>query len=697
MRDRPVEYLKGIGPARASLLRDEAGIETVEDLLYYLPRRYIDRSTFRQIRDCFVNEVVTVGGTITSVQMSGGRRRFLEVIIDDGTDTLSGVFFGGVRYFRSIFKDGDFVIFSGKINFYNSKQIVHPDFDFIESQSQSRLLNTGRIIPLYRSTEKLKGAGLDSRGFRRIIRTALDTCLDTVVESLDPGLLARNGLISIRDAISGIHFPDSFEHAEKARKRLSFNEVFFLQYYLSLSRRLLRESYPGRIKSPDTRMLDDFLKGLPFELTPDQESAISGIMKDMTMPSPMNRLLQGDVGSGKTVVAMAASLIAAGSGMQVAVMAPTEVLAFQHFASFRELLPPGTEIEIITGSTPRPERDRILSMMTGGDADIVIGTHCLIQSDVTFSNLGLIIIDEQHRFGVNQRADLRTKGRDADLLVLTATPIPRSLSLTLYGDLDITTIRTRPLNRIPVKTLSFPESRLRSVYNSINKYVSQGRQVYYVLPMIEESEKTDLKSAISVHRNLQERVFPDMRVELLHGKMKQSEKDSIMAGFRNGDTDILVTTTVIEVGIDVPNATVIIIEHAERFGLSQLHQLRGRVGRGAHQSFCVLIHPDGISGDSMKRIQTLLETDDGFIISEEDLKLRGAGELIGVRQHGRAGSFEFVSLADDLDLILSARQEAGREVERLNNASSVLEDLRNSRYESLIEGIRKKRILAILS
>jgi ATP-dependent DNA helicase RecG len=379
-------------------------------------------------------------------------------------------------------------------------------------------------------------------------------------------------------------------------------------------------------------------------------------------------------------------------------MAPTEILAMQHFQSFSTLMPRGIRLALLTGSTPPQEKKSICGDVTAGTVDIVIGTHALIQEDVTFRSLGLIIIDEQHRFGVAQRAALREKGDTTDLLIMTATPIPRSLSLTLYGDLDASLIREKPSSRLPIKTMAFPRSRLKGVYNSVEKYIAEGRQAYYVLPLIEESEKSDLKSAKETFGQLKDGVFSHRRVELLHGRMKADEKDAIMRRFRNGETDILVSTTVIEVGIDVPNASVMVVEHAERFGLSQLHQLRGRVGRGAHQSFCVLVYPDDIPDESRRRIEILTAIDDGFRIAEEDLRLRGAGEMIGVRQHGYDSGFEFTDLASDLELIVSAREEASKAVAQLADAKAALEDIRGEmRHSEILKGIRTKKILSILS
>ncbi len=698
MLKKGVQFLTGIGPHRAAVLSAEAGIDTIEDLLYYIPRRYVDRSSFKKIGECLPGETVTVAGTVTGIHLTGKNRRFLQITLSDDTASLRGVFFGGQRYFQSVFHDGDYILFSGKVEEYRGKQIVHPDYDFLELDSQIQSIHTGRIVPLYPSTAKLKSSGFDSRGFRRIIRTVIDDYVDQIQDSLDPSVLKKYGLPPLKESLISLHFPETFEDAETARRRLAFNEMFFLQLYLSLSRRYIRDNHPRRARPLNISVVDEFIDSLPFILTGDQKDVIQEILKDLSSPFPMNRMLQGDVGSGKTVVAMAVSLAATARGEQTAVMAPTEILTQQHFNSFSKSMPDGIRIKLITGSMPKKDREEVLASIARGEADIIIGTHALIQDKVEFMNLGLVIIDEQHRFGVQQRSRLREKGNAPDLLIMTATPIPRSLSLTLYGDLDISLIREKPSNRIPIKTISFPESRLSGVHNSIRKYVLEGRQVYIVLPLIEESEKIDLRSAQQTFKVLNEDVFPELSVDLLHGKMKTQEKELIMKRFVMKETDILVTTTVIEVGVDVPNATIIVLMHAERFGLSQLHQIRGRVGRGEKQSFCILIYPDDCDRENLKRLDVLLTTDDGFRISEEDLKLRGSGEFIGTRQHGYSSGFEFTDLVRDLEIINITREEAKRYVDGIEDIEGKLEEVTDTgKFGYLLKGIRQKRILGLLA
>ncbi|MCX7679176.1 MAG: ATP-dependent DNA helicase RecG [Spirochaetes bacterium] len=690
-----VQYIKGIGPKKAELLRTEAGIETIEDLLYYVPRRYVDRTSIKSIGRLAVGEIATVIATVEKVSVEGIRRKYLDLTVNDGTGILHVVFFGGIHYLQKMFSIGDTLLFSGKVDYYKARQMVHPDFDFIDTDSRIASIHAGRIVPLYRSTEKLRAAGFDSRGFRRIIRTAIDLYAAAIVDPLEEILLKAHNLLPLKDALISIHFPESFECAEKARRRLAFNELFFLQCFFALARNKLRREEHRRKFSLRIEVLDKFVARLPFTLTDDQKKAILEITESMNHSFPMNRMLQGDVGAGKTVVAMAASLLAASRGEQTAMMAPTEILAAQHYENFSKYLDGLINVELLTGSTPKSKREEILNGCSRGEIHVLIGTHALIQPDVSFSNLGLIIIDEQHRFGVRQRALLREKGHSPDLLVMTATPIPRSLSLTLYGDLDVTIIRQKPANRLPIQTLVLPESRKVGVFNSIRKYVLQKQQVYYVLPLVDESEKVDLQSAKEAYEELC-KVFPEFHIELLHGKMPQEQKDQIMSKFKYGFIDILVTTSVIEVGVDVPNATVMVVQHAERFGLSQLHQLRGRVGRGSAQSFCVLMHPDDVSHEALERLRILERTDDGFAIAEEDLKIRGSGEILGTRQHGY-GDLEFSDLSRDIDLIIAARKEAQKMIE----TNKVIEgdgDFQQfiTRFPFL-QGIRSKRILEILS
>jgi ATP-dependent DNA helicase RecG len=698
IQNLPVELLRTIGPRRGEVLRKEAGISSVEDLIYFRPRRYLDRSKMARIADCFMNQTVTVAGKVMDISMSGHKRRFLAVTIGDGSGELSGVFFGGTQYYAKLFEPGDDVLFSGKIDVYNGRvQIVHPEYDFFD-ETPGESVHTGRIIPLYRSTEPMRKAGFTARVFRNLIHDAIGTYIDKIDDPLPPDIVSRMGYPSLATALRAIHFPVSEEELSSARERLAFNELFFLQYYLALSKKYQRIHDKRPPRTVDRSLYDTTLENLPFELTGDQNTVLAEIMTDLSNPYPMNRLLQGDVGSGKTAVAVLACTLAVASGKQCAVMAPTEVLARQHFSVFGKLLPAGVRIALLVGSLKPKEKKSVQESAASGDIDIVIGTHALIEDAVQFRSLGFAVVDEQHRFGVAQRAALHEKGKGPDILVMTATPIPRSLTLTIYGDLDSSVIKHKPANRLPVKTLTLPESREDGLFRSMEKYISEGRQCFYVLPLIHESEKSDLTSAIAVYERFRDSVFTHRRVALLHGRLKAAEKEEVMRAFAAGETDILVSTTVIEVGIDVPNATVMVIHHPERFGLSQLHQLRGRVGRGAHQAYCVLFHPDGISAESAERISVIEKNSDGFAIAEQDLKIRGAGDFIGSRQSGESSEFEFADLAGDFSLVTAAREEAFAAAEAVADIEAEISAIRNN-YASpdIISGTRLSKILSLIS
>jgi len=696
--NRDIEYVRSIGPKRGAILREEAGISTIEDLVYHAPRRYLDRSKMVKIIDCMSSQEVTVAGKVSDISYGGYGRKFLSVTITDDTDELSGVFFGGTRYYANLFEIGENVLFSGKIDFFKGrKQIVHPDYDFFD-EDPSTSVHTGRIIPLYHSTEKLKKAGFTSRVMRNIIHFALEDFAGEVADPLPQKILGKYGYPALSDSLRAIHFPASMDELSLARTRLAFNELFFLQYYLALSKKYQRAHNTKPARQLDRTLFDFCVRSLPFSLTDDQKKCIEEIAFDISQPYAMNRLLQGDVGSGKTIVALLASLLSIAGGSQCVIMAPTEVLARQHYATLVRFAPPETRIALLTGSVRAKGKKEFYQKISDGEIDLAVGTHALIEDNVAFKKLGLVIIDEQHRFGVAQRAALHQKGESPDLLVMTATPIPRSLTLTLYGDLDLSLIKQKPANRLPIKTLVLPESRVDGLYKSMEKYVSEGRQCFYILPLIHESEKIDLESAVAVYERFIMEIFPHRRVALLHGKLSPDEKESVMKSFAEGNTDILVSTTVVEVGIDVPNASVMVIHHPERFGLSQLHQLRGRVGRGAHQSFCVLFHPDDISDEAKKRLRIIEQNPDGFTIAEEDLKIRGAGDFLGTRQHGEFAEFEFADLASDYNLVLAAREDAVAAAESIADIDaemiSIQENYGSAKY---MTGTRLARVLSLIS
>ncbi|MBN2031015.1 ATP-dependent DNA helicase RecG [bacterium] len=660
--ETPVQFVKGIGPKRATLLK-RVFIETVEDLLTYFPRRYLDRSQLTQIRHLKAGEEVTVMGKVLSCETVRGRVSRYMLLLGDGTGILQCVWFRGVHYISKVFQIGDRVAFNGKITYYHGPQLVHPEYDKISEEGESDPVHTGRIIPMYPSTEALSRSGLDSRGFRRILRGVLDSMTESIPETLSQEIIRNQKLVSLSYALANIHFPQSWKGLRQAQHRLKFEELFFLQLFLALQRKTNQVEKKGivfQIVGEQTKQLVD---RLPFELTQAQKRVLHEIRRDMKKEQSMNRLLQGDVGSGKTIVALVAMLIAVENGFQAALMAPTEILAEQHYINVHGWLEDlGVQVALLKGGQRESERREILRKMSEGEINIVVGTHALVQESVCFKQLGFVVIDEQHRFGVMQRAVLRQKGYHPDVLVMTATPIPRTLTLTLYGDLDISIIDEMPAGRKPIRTFWRKEDKRDEIYTFIRREIGKGRQAYVVYPLVEESEKVDLADATAGYEMLSKQIFPEYKLALIHGRMKAEEKEKIMGDFTSGGIHILVSTTVIEVGVDVPNATVMLIEHAERFGLSQLHQLRGRVGRGEDQATCILLSQYQLSDDAVKRLKTMVETTDGFRIAEVDLQLRGPGEICGTRQHGIL-DFKIANLITDESILTAARKETFQLVE----------------------------------
>jgi ATP-dependent DNA helicase RecG len=664
------------------------GIRSVGDLLYYFPRGYFDRSQIVRIADlrsrADKGEAVTVFAEVYRQEARRTRRSnklIFFLTVRDESGFLTCVWFEGFHWLKDAFEPGELLALSTipSLDKLGRPQFVHPQFDRLKSTEEDepdwgKLFNTGGIIPKYRSGADLEKVGLDSRGFRRIIRSAIDRSLSDVRELLPQDILRKNALRDLSSALRSIHFPQSLEDLELARRRLKFDELFFLQLMQAIRRRNIEQEQKSAIYRVESPLSARLRESLHFSLTGAQQRVLEEINADLDRPHPMNRLLQGDVGSGKTIVALLAALRAVDSGLQVAFMAPTEILAEQHFRSLQEFLRniPVT-VRLLLGGQRKKLREDILESIRAGSADIVVGTHALLEEGVVFSKLGFVVVDEQHRFGVVQRAALRKKGANPDVLVMTATPIPRTLAMTLYGDLDISVIDEMPANRRPIRTALRAESQKDRIYEFVREEIKRGRQAYIVFPLIEESEKLDLKAAVQEYEHLSGKIFPDLRLGLLHGRMKSEEKEDVMKKFISGATQMLVATTVIEVGIDVPNATVMVINDAERFGLSQLHQLRGRVGRGADQSYCILIadygwyaaHARGMDAGEVRteqecartRLETMVETSDGFRIAEVDLKLRGPGEVFGTRQSG-IPELRIANLSEDGDLIALARREA---------------------------------------
>ena len=653
-----LEFLKGIGPQRAALLKKELNLFTFGDFIQYYPFRHEDRTKFYAIRE--VNELmpfVQVKGKITNISLAGeGFKKRLVATFSDGTGELELVWFQGINWALEKIKPGiEYVVF-GKPNRYGrTLSIAHPEIELVNIQSEKG----GFLQPIYSLTEKLKARRIDSKLISTLQQEILRAAQPHIRETLPNALLTKHKFISKKAALLNIHFPQSIDLLAQAQQRLKFEELFFIQLQLLKLKIVRQEKFKGQIFK-DTAILTSFYKDhLPFPLTEAQKRVIREIYNDMKSGKQMNRLLQGDVGSGKTIVAFICMLLVIGSNAQAALMAPTEILAQQHFKSLKKYADlVGVSIALLTGSTKKSARKVLHEQLLGGELKILVGTHALIEDNVQFQNLGIAVIDEQHRFGVAQRSKLwqKNSGLYPHVLVMTATPIPRTLAMTLYGDLEISVIDELPKGRKPIKTRHQYDSHRLQVNGFIRLQIEEGRQVYIVYPLIDESAKLDLKHLMDGYESIT-RAFPEMPISILHGKMKPEAKDFEMARFVKGETKIMIATTVIEVGVDVPNASVMIIENAERFGLSQLHQLRGRVGRGADQSYCILMTEYKISADSKIRIDTMVRTNNGFEIAETDLKLRGPGDLIGTQQSGIL-ELTIADLSKDQAILIQAREEA---------------------------------------
>jgi ATP-dependent DNA helicase RecG len=664
----PVRFIKGVGP-KISLLLEKKGLFTVEDLLYFIPRRYEDRRSVRNIQSVRygVRETV-IGNVVHADTKMYGRRRLYEVTIDDSTGLLTAKWFkGNHAYLKKIFKKGMRVIMTGEVSSYLlGKDMIHPDFEILDDdESGDNLLHFKRIVPVYSETE-----GLHQKYIRRIMSHVVDAYSHHIKSPIPHEICKNRHLGDIHDSIQSLHFPAMSEDVEAfndmrsgAHRRLIYDEFFFLQLGIALKRKgnVLDKGIPFKTGG---KTLHAFYEILPFRLTAAQKRVIGEIEADMAKSVSMNRLLQGDVGCGKTVVSMAAMITACENGYQAAIMAPTEILAEQHYTRIRDWADRlGLQVVLLTSSVKNAERKKIFEKIKKGEIHITIGTHALIQEEVIFRNLGFVVVDEQHRFGVIQRATLRQKGINPDALVMTATPIPRTLAMTVYGDLDISVIDEFPPGRKEVRTKVFFEEQRARVYEIIRKEVIKGNQVFIVYPLVEESENLDLKDATRMAEHLRNDIFPDYRVGLIHGRMKGKEKDQVMKDFLKKEIDILVSTTVIEVGIDIPQASLMVIEHAERFGLSQLHQLRGRVGRSDIPSYCILMSQYKRTEDSRKRLSVMEQTNDGFKIAEEDLAIRGPGEFMGTRQSG-IPDFRIAHILRDVHILSEAKTDAFSLIEK---------------------------------
>jgi ATP-dependent DNA helicase RecG len=655
--DSKIEFLKGVGPQKAGLLNTELGIFTFGDLLQYYPFRYEDRSKFYKIRD-LTEELpyIQVQGKIVNIsQIGAGGRKRLVASFSDGTGIMELVWFQGVTRLSSSLKTSVEYVIYGKPAFFNGRfSIVHPELQqYAETESETGLQ------PVYSTTEKLKNKFLDSKGISRITKVLVDSVKGQIPETLPSYITEDEKLIDRNEAIKHIHFPADQKSLDKAKYRLKFEELFYIQLKL-LKLRNAKKAYRGQVFKSVNALTTFYKEHLPFDLTDAQKKVIKEIYKDLCSGKQMNRLVQGDVGSGKTIVAFICMLICIDNGAQSCLMAPTEILAQQHFAGLKAFADKlGISIALLTGSTKTKERRELLSKLEGGELKILIGTHAVLEDVVKFQNLGLVVIDEQHRFGVAQRAKLWKKNEAVHphILVMTATPIPRTLAMTLYGDLDLSVIDQLPAGRKPIMTVHrFDKDRLK-VFGFIRQQIAEGRQVYIVYPLIEESETLDLKDLMDGYESIS-RAFPDTPLSIVHGRMSAETKDYEMARFVRNETKIMVATTVIEVGVNVPNASVMVIENAERFGLSQLHQLRGRVGRGADQSYCILMTNYKLSKESKVRIETMVNTNNGFEIADVDLKLRGPGDLMGTQQSGVLFDLKLTDLSQDAYIVQIARDRA---------------------------------------
>lgn len=659
-----VKYISGVGPQRATMLAKELNIHSVHDLLYYFPYKYVDRSKIYPINEVTGDmPYIQVRGQITAFETAGeGRGKRLIAHFTDGTGFIDLIWFQGIKYVVSRYKVHQEYIVFGRPSVFNGRvNIAHPDLD---PASEVQLTSMG-MQPYYNTTEKMKRSFLNSHAIEKMMQNAMPLLRETLPETLTPEIIAQLHLMPLNDALRNIHFPQNNDALHQAQLRLKFEELFYVQLNILRYASDRRRKFRGYVFRHVGAFFNTFYRDyLPFELTNAQKRVLREIRADMGSGKQMNRLLQGDVGSGKTMVALMSMLLALDNGFQACLMAPTEILANQHYETLcHQMDGLGVRVELLTGSIKGKKREEILSGLQSGDVNILIGTHALIEDGVNFAHLGLAVIDEQHRFGVAQRARLWAKSmQPPHVLVMTATPIPRTLAMTLYGDLDVSVIDELPPGRKPIATLHQFDNRRQQLNAFIRKQVNEGRQIYIVYPLIKESEKIDLKNLMEGYSQVCDD-FPDLTVCQVHGQMKPALKDEQMQRFARGEAQIMVATTVIEVGVNVPNASVMVIQNAERFGLSQLHQLRGRVGRGADQSYCILVTGFKLAEDTRKRIEIMVRTNDGFEIAEADLKLRGPGDLEGTQQSGMAFDLKIADLVRDGQILQLARDVAERIIE----------------------------------
>ena len=652
--DTPIQFIKGVGPKRAKVL-ESLNIFTIKDLLYYFPRKYLDRTSLSTIGSISEGDEVNLVGRVKSVNLRRMKKgNFVTANVADHTGSIRLMWFNAADYIHQSLKVGDLLTMHGKVAAYKgSPQIVHPEYDKLNANEIS--LTTGFIIPVYPLTDDLKKSGLDNRNLRKIIYLALES-VDSIDDHFDKDLRKKFNIEDLDISLRNIHYPKNFESLEKSTHRLKYDEHFFLQLLLAMRKSKIKENKYDSIKFK-TKSYNKILKNLDFELTGSQQLSLREIVDDFISENPMNRMIQGDVGCGKTIVSILASSIVVDNDYQVGIMAPTDLLSKQLYKNFKSHFEAiGIKCSLLVGSLKPKDKDKVLKDIKLGKSNIIIGTHALFQKDVQFHNLGFVVIDEQHRFGVNQRQKLLSKSTNPNLMAMTATPIPRTLAITYNGDMDLSIIDELPKNRIPVTTKVVDQIKIEKVYDFIKTKIALGRQAIIVYPLVKESEKSDLAAAIDAFESLSSIQFSKIKLGLVHGKMNPEEKEKVISQFNKNKIKILISTTVVEVGLDVPNATIMLVEHAERFGLTQLHQLRGRVGRGSEKSYCILVKRNH-SNMSRTRLAIMERTNDGFLIADEDLKLRGPGEVFGKRQSGFF-QYKIADIAKDGEIIREARELA---------------------------------------
>ncbi|MCK9209854.1 MAG: ATP-dependent DNA helicase RecG [Ignavibacteriaceae bacterium] len=691
--DQSIQYIKTVGPKRAETFA-KIGIRTIKDLLFYFPTRYLDRRTLltsskasKVVEEGYEGELTVIGKVIDKDTRHFGSKTVLNVKLRDVDGFFECVWFQGAKYFQDKFNSGDIYAISAKPihSRYGELSFVHPDFDKLSEEESKTFFNTGKIIPFYRIPKELRENNIGDLSFRKIISFAIDAHAAELRETLPVHLIETHHLLALAEAVKQIHFPENEEQLSKAKTRFSYEELFYIETLVALRKIDYKEKLKGLSLPIKTDLVKDFVKTLPFELTDSQKKVLKEILADMKSKKPMHRLLQGDVGSGKTIAALISMLVAVDNGYQAALMVPTEILADQHAKSISKLLQqfhsiyPQYEIKtsLLIGGQKKSLRNKNLEEIALQESDIIIGTHVLFEEQVHFKHLGLVVIDEQHRFGVAQRARLASKGTVPEVIIMSATPIPRTLSMTIYGDLDVSTIDEMPKNRIPIKTFLRGESKLPDIYKFIVDKTKEGIQTFIVYPLVEDSEKLELKAATTFFEKLNDTYFKDLNVGLIHGRMTWQEKEETMILFAAKKYDVLISTTVIEVGIDIPAANIILIDDAHRFGLSQLHQLRGRVGRGTAQAYCILVTKDEYAASSARlpkeleylspallekykssiRLQTMVQQLDGFKIAEVDMKLRGPGDIFGIKQSGFP-ELKYADIIKDGDLLTQAKADA---------------------------------------